>query len=111
MPDAIIDKLFKSVAEVLKFNAWKKRLLRVNSWRVNELRVANALVMSALRVWRYSLFLALLGTAGDINAVSFEAVGNCRRSKSQEKSTIQNYVNYELEKKIKKKRENTKKFK
>jgi len=42
------------------------------------------------------------------NAVSFEAVGNCRR-KSQEKSTIQNYVNYELEKK--KKRENTKIFK
>jgi len=41
----------------------------------------------------------LLGTAGDINAVSFEAVGNYRRSKSQGKSTIQNYVNYELQKK------------
>jgi len=79
MSGAIIDKLFKFVAEVLKFNAWKKRLLRVNSYRVNEFRVANALVMSASRVWRYSLFFTLLGTAGDINAVSFEAVGNCRR--------------------------------
>lgn len=51
--------------------------------------MADALFMTlvmfdhAPRVWRYSLFLALLGIARDINAASFEAAGNCCVNRSE----------------------------